>query len=71
MGAPCARIPGEGRAFSSEGGFPLTRIAHARSDLSPAGRGYVSSGCFEQYFDQPFGFVDHHVMAPVDLICAP
>ena len=39
MGALGAHIPGEGVRFHVRGGIPLTRIAQARSDLSPAGRG--------------------------------
>ena len=43
MGALCAAIPGEGGRNSLVGtGFPLTRIAQARSDLSPPGRGDAS-----------------------------
>ncbi len=38
IGALCAHIPGEGVRIHNGGG-PLTRIAQARSDLSPAGRG--------------------------------
>ena len=38
MGALCAHIPGEGCGSMLEAG-PLTRIAQARSDLSPPGRG--------------------------------
>jgi hypothetical protein len=39
MGALCARIPGEGVRIHLPGNDPLTRIAQARSDLSPSGRG--------------------------------
>ncbi len=39
MGASCAPIPGEGVTNPEEETAPLTRIAQARSDLSPAGRG--------------------------------
>jgi len=39
MGAPCAHIPGEGATDPVGMRAPLTRIAQARSDLSPAGRG--------------------------------
>jgi hypothetical protein len=39
MGALCAHIPGEGVTHSFAEPAPLTRIAQARSDLSPQGRG--------------------------------
>ena len=39
MGALRAHIPGEGLRSLLYGGFPLTRIAQARSDLSPPRRG--------------------------------
>ncbi len=39
MCARCAPIPGEGAAEPIVRRFPLTRIAQARSDLSPPGRG--------------------------------
>jgi O-acetyl-ADP-ribose deacetylase len=43
MCAPCAHIPGEGAVLSPFGGrAPLTRIAQARSGLSPPGRGDAS-----------------------------
>jgi hypothetical protein len=35
----CVQIPGEGLRSLLSGRFPLTRIAQARSDLSPSGRG--------------------------------
>ena len=41
MCAPRARIPGEG-VTNRYGAGPLTRIAQARSDLSPPGRGKAS-----------------------------
>jgi hypothetical protein len=37
MGAPCASIPGEGVTNPFAVRVPLTRIAQARSDLSPRG----------------------------------
>ena len=42
MGAPYAHIPGEG-VRKPTATVPLTRIAQARSDLSPAGRGNASA----------------------------
>jgi len=43
MGALCAPIPGEGGRTLTSAVDPLTRIAQARSDLSPPGRG--DAGC--------------------------
>ena len=43
MGASCAPIPGEGGQNLCRDRGPLTRIAQARSDLSPPGRG--DAGC--------------------------
>jgi len=42
MGAHRAPIPGEGGRILTSDVVPLTRIAQARSDLSPPGRGKVS-----------------------------
>src|ERR1700730_6253324 len=42
MGASCAPIPGEGASDPFRRLVPLTRIAQARSDLSPAGRSDAS-----------------------------
>src|SRR5260370_27250629 len=41
MGVPCASIPGEGVANPFGVRVPLTRIAQARSDLSPAELGFT------------------------------
>ena len=43
MGALCVPIPGERDTDAFGVRAPLTRIAQARSDLSPAGRG--EAGC--------------------------
>jgi len=42
MGEHRAPIPGEGVRILTSGVVPLTRIAQARSDLSPPGRGKAS-----------------------------
>jgi len=42
MGALRATIPGEGGRTLTSAVVPLTRIAQARSDLSPSGRGDAS-----------------------------
>jgi uncharacterized protein len=41
MGASCAPIPGEGVTYSRRETLPLTRIAQARSDLSPPELGFT------------------------------